>query len=335
MSAGTFGLNAWVAGRNAALSAAERMTPVLAQSQFAHKGVLTPDEFVAAGDMLVLRSPTWQWQAGDPAKARSFLPPEKQFLLTKNVPCQTRASSLAVGAHEEQTIHMSGVGDHGSCDDEGWQLTHTSRAATNFEASDNSRLNKVADLVGDMRLSGACAPGAINMGEGRKRNAEVPRAADRKNEGEAVLEAAVDVADDDPSTLNFDEIENKASGSVLRTRTYDVSITYDKYYKCARVWLYGYSESRQPLTQPEILQDISVDHALKTVTLESHPHIMSGAGLHASIHPCKHAQVMQKLCAELRHAGRDLKVDAYLFLFLKFISSVCPTIEYDYTLSID
>ena len=76
---GTFGLNAWVAGRNAALSAAEYMTPVLAQSQFAEKGVLTPDEFVAAGDMLVLRCPTWQWQAGDPAKARPFLPPNKQF----------------------------------------------------------------------------------------------------------------------------------------------------------------------------------------------------------------------------------------------------------------
>ena len=25
----------------------------------------------------------------------------------------------------------------------------------------------------------------------------------------------------------------------------------------------------------------------------------------------------------------------YLFLFLKFISAVCPTIEYDYTLSVD
>ena len=68
----------------------------------------------------------------------------------------------------------------------------------------------------------------------------------------------------------------------VRTRTYDVSISYDKYYQCARVWLYGYSESRQPLTQPEILQDISVDHALKTVSLEAHPHIPTGAGLYAT-----------------------------------------------------
>ena len=76
-------------------------------------------------------------------------------------------------------------------------------------------------------------------------------------------------------------------------------------------------------------------HTTKTVTLEAHPHISTGVGLHASIHPCKHAAVMQKLCAELRAAGRETKAEQYLFLFLKFISAVCPTIEYDYTLSVD
>ena len=34
-----------------------------------------------------------------------------------------------------------------------------------------------------------------------------------------------------------------ARGSnIERTRTYDVSITYDKYYQTPRVWLFGYSE---------------------------------------------------------------------------------------------
>ena len=71
------------------------------------------------------------------------------------------------------------------------------------------------------------------------------------------------------------------------------------------------------------------------VSLEAHPHIATGAGLHASIHPCKHAAVMQKLCSELSTSGREVRSDQYLFLFLKFISAVCPTIEYDYTLSVD
>ena len=105
--------------------------------------------------------------------------------------------------------------------------------------------------------------------------------------------------------------------------------------QCARVWLYGYSEDRQPLTQGQILEDISTDHALKTVTLEAHPHTSHGAGLHASIHPCKHASVMHKLCSEIMSSGREVRTDQYLFLFLKFISCVIPTIEYDHTISVD
>ena len=38
----------------------------------------------------------------------------------------------------------------------------------------------------------------------------------------------------------------------MRTRTYDVSLTYDKYYQCARVWLYGYTEARLPLTSDQV-----------------------------------------------------------------------------------
>ena len=42
------------------------------------------------------------------------------------------------------------------------------------------------------------------------------------------------------------------------------------------------------------------------------------------VHP-----LMRPACAAWRACGR------YLFLFLKFISAVCPTIEYDYTISVD
>ena len=52
-----------------------------------------------------------------------------------------------------------------------------------------------------------------------------------------------------------------------------MSISYDKYYQCARVWLFGYTEGRQPLSQEQILEDISADHALKTVTLHLPPRL--------------------------------------------------------------
>jgi hypothetical protein len=40
---------------------AEFLAPVLKQSQFTEKGVLTPEEFVLAGDNLVYKCPTWEW----------------------------------------------------------------------------------------------------------------------------------------------------------------------------------------------------------------------------------------------------------------------------------
>lgn len=42
---------------------AEYLMPVLKESAFAEKGVLTPEEFVIAGDNLVFKCPTWEWYA--------------------------------------------------------------------------------------------------------------------------------------------------------------------------------------------------------------------------------------------------------------------------------
>ncbi|MCO5595974.1 hypothetical protein L7F22_050026 [Adiantum nelumboides] len=41
--------------------AVERVTPPRTVSAFKEKGVLTPDEFVVAGDNLVGKCPTWSW----------------------------------------------------------------------------------------------------------------------------------------------------------------------------------------------------------------------------------------------------------------------------------
>jgi ubiquitin-like-conjugating enzyme ATG3 len=109
-------------------------------------------------------------------------------------------------------------------------------------------------------------------------------------------------------------------------RTYDLSITYDKYYQTPRIFLFGYDEARRPLSSTQIFQDISQDHAKKTVTIETHPHEESTL---ASIHPCRHANVMKRIIDHLQEGGNELRVDQYLLIFLKFLSSVLPTMEYD------
>ncbi|KAJ7488048.1 putative E2-like enzyme [Mycena latifolia] len=67
----------------------------------------------------------------------------------------------------------------------------------------------------------------------------------------------------------------------------------DKFYQTSRIWLIGYDENRTPLTPPQIFQDISADHALKTVTIE--PFLHSASLQAASAHPCKYASVMKAI----------------------------------------
>lgn len=67
---------------------------IFQESKFRETGVLTPEEFVAAGDHLVHHCPTWQWATGDEDRAKSYLPKDKQFLLTRNVPCSRRCKQV-------------------------------------------------------------------------------------------------------------------------------------------------------------------------------------------------------------------------------------------------
>ena len=39
---------------------------------------------------------------------------------------------------------------------------------------------------------------------------------------------------------------------IVATRTYDLMITYDKYYQVPRFWLIGYDEDRQPLKASQV-----------------------------------------------------------------------------------
>ena len=97
-------------------------------SCFKQKGFLTPEEFVQAGDVLVHSCRTWQWEAGDAAAALPYvpqslamqtrrlrlshctcryLPKDKQFLVTRNVPCRKRARGLKTSLTGKQLYALS------------------------------------------------------------------------------------------------------------------------------------------------------------------------------------------------------------------------------------
>ena len=91
----------------------------------------------------------------------------------------------------------------------------------------------------------------------------------------------------------------------------------------------------QPLSHPPPLPhpSLSEDHARKTVTAEPHPHLAAGLTV-ASIHPCRHGEVMRRLVDKIQEGGGAFEVEHYMLLFLKFISSIVPTIQYDWTMTV-
>lgn len=105
----------------------DRYTPVSHTSTFRQTGHITPEEFVAAGDYLVYKFPTWAWgDADSPERRVSYLPEGKQYLVTRNVPCHRRLNDDFAGdaGHEEALVRdgddfQGGTGD----DDDGWLRT--------------------------------------------------------------------------------------------------------------------------------------------------------------------------------------------------------------------
>ena len=279
--------------------------PTLTKSAFLEKGVLTPEEFVQAGDELVFRCPTWCWESGDESKQKSYLPPDKQYLITRNVPCQNRVSAM------EQNLAMN---EDDTEDD--WMVSSIIKQATDQELEDEF---DILDEDGEVMETKPAATAAAS-----KAPAEEEEYADMADfEDDNVLT-------DDAAALVPEEEDN-----VLKVRTYDLSITYDKYYQTPRVWMIGKNTEDQPLTGEEMMQDVISDYANKTVTMESHPHV---SGPHASIHPCQHGKVMKAIVKNLIKSTEEgslgPSVEMYLFIFLKFVSSMIPTINYDFTMEV-
>eukprot|EP00122_Pirum_gemmata_P017187 Pgem_evm1s16084 len=55
-----------------------------------------------------------------------------------------------------------------------------------------------------------------------------------------------------------------------------------------------------------------------------------------SVHPCRHSDVMKRILQNFEGQGSgELGVHLYLIIFLKFVQSVIPTIEYDFTKEFD
>lgn len=305
--------------------AREMLTPTLKKTAFLEKGVLTPEEFVRAGDELVYRCPTWSWCSSGEQKA--YLPPDKQYLVTRNIPCRDRVATMEQqmflgGGNLMKMVLETEDGGTGSDGDE-WMISDLPNKNHTLTSSIEDEFD-VLDEDGEV-----CQPtNTIDMsikqvGEGTDDD-EYADMADYEDDNVLV--------DDDAAVAK--PVFPLTDDNIVKVRTYDLSITYDKYYQTPRIWMLGRTANGDSLTAKQTMEDVMTDYANKTVTMEAHPHIFGVP--HASIHPCKHGKVMKAIVQNLKTGDNSEgpSVEMYLFIFLKFVSSIIPGISYDWTFDV-
>lgn len=229
-------------------STREYFTPVLTETAFHEKGMLTPEEFVKAGDQLVRNCPSWKWESGEPSKVRPYLPADKQFLSTKGVPSYSRVSVLQASKVVEENV-KGGMGDA-----EGdW-------CAPELIKPDDNDPDEVLVEAEDATEEGSNGGPTASISKAQPAVTKVEdEYLDMEDESLALDDAATSM-----NTLNLQQSGEKAApgtgsfesatSNLVRARRYDVSITYDNYYRTPRIWLFGFDENGSALSTNDIYQ---------------------------------------------------------------------------------
>jgi len=263
--------------------------------------------------------------------------------VTRNVPCATRASTMenSVAMNDEDTAQIDE-----ECGGDDWVVSRIISPQEQQRRIDEKIEEEFDILDGEGETVQSNKNVADELAKVKIGGEETDEGDEDEGDEYADMEEFEDenVMEDEAATTTAGSSEKfNEDDNLVKVRTYDLSLTYDKYYQTPRVWMMGYasSDSSQPLTGPEIMQDVMTDYANRTVTIDPHPHV---AGPHASIHPCQHGAVMKTIVRNLTKAAASGEegegqtnvpsVEMYLFIFLKFVSSIIPTINYDFTMEV-
>jgi len=221
-------------------STREYFTPVLTETAFYDKGMLTPEEFVRAGDQLIRNCPSWKWETGEPSKVRPYLPADKQFLSTRGVPSYSRVSVLQASKVVEEVV-KGGMGDA-----EGdWCAPELLKPD---EDDTDEVLVEAEDAMEDSNMKGPAPKAPAPAPTSSSANDDY---LDMEDESLALDDATTAQAN---TTLKAGGAESATTSNLVRARRYDVSITYDNYYRTPRIWLFGFDENGSALSTTDIYQ---------------------------------------------------------------------------------
>jgi len=116
--------------------------------------------------------------------------------------------------------------------------------------------------------------------------------------------------------------ESGGNSSVLHF--YDISLTFDPNNRTPRIWLMGYNKDGNPLRGEEIIGDMAIDFVGTVATLIPHP--VTGI-LNVSVHPCRHAEVMNRLIQDFqRNEETTFSRAIYLVIFIRLINCIFPNL---------
>lgn len=315
----------------------EYLTPLSHESTFATTGEITPEEFVQAGDYLETRFPTWQWGKAAKGKERDFLPIDKQYLVTRHVPCYHRVKDYEMevegGAQLEKDVFIED-------DDEAWtemgvQQIHPyvspEEEASIKEHSDEESIdiNDIDDLIDE----------SVEDDIDYKRDTTQQRSGMRSYD--LYISYSTSYRVPKMYLVGFD-----AEGSPLTPEEMFQDISSDYRHKTVTI------EKAPFLSDTTVVSIHPCRHATVMKVLMKRA-VAAALAYSNNQHKQQQEQDEDQLVKNVSKLGladkegdsveedwEDLdgqdqigiRVDQYLVVFLKFMSSVTPGIEHDYTM---
>jgi ubiquitin-like-conjugating enzyme ATG3 len=289
---------------------------------------------VTAGDYLVYKFPTWSWEGAPEPKRRDFLPPEKQVLVTRHVPSHVRAEAfgrvedtiteedgdewVAAGGRPVEASSSS-IGDH-----------HEQDIAGNIE-NDRHAEEEILD-IDEMEEDLEDDAGVFTNSMG----SNVTRTPERTYNLYITYSTSYRVPkfylsgfNGDGSPLSPQEMFEDIMGDykdktvTIEKAPFQENLTLISIHPCrhANVMKILLDRAEARLRAKEDLNDVSTEGVAK-------------AGLAPETSEDA-SDEWEEIAKNDTHdpSQNALRVDQYLVIFLKFIASVTPGIEHDFTMS--
>ncbi|CRL28664.1 Autophagy-related protein 3, N-terminal [Penicillium camemberti] len=349
----------------------DRLAPVSRTSTFRNTGQITPEEFVLAGDYLVYKFPTWSWaDASSPAKRVSYLPDGKQFLVTRGVPCHRRLNDNFAGdaGLEDEIVRdflSGGDGAEGTAADggeDGWLRTGGGRDTGADHDKQEARIRDVRTVDESGNLGEQEEDDDIPDMEDEDDDEEaIIRETDDQSGTQSLrtytlyitysnfyrtprlyLSGYLSASEPLPPHLMMEDIVGDYKDKTVTLEDFpwfEGSVKMASVHPCRHA-----SVMKTLLDRADAALKLRRDKLKQTQSREEANRVLrAGGGLEGLVDETKnlslgdshHVQPGGDEWEMLQHDEEEqvaIRVDQYLVVFLKFIASVTPGIEHDFTM---